>query len=971
MRHRRAACAVALLIALTGSAIAAPAGASPSGGATPTESAMPDATSVAPEPSVPLPVPDAPAAAAAAVDEPDAAKEADGAGDGADAVETRGAPVDPTPLTLSQPDGATFTARRWGDGVLNGYEDLSGHTIDQAPSGDWVYAEAVDAAGDLVLGSRRVDLDPAPSGVEPALRPEDPGPLPTPGAEADGPSGAPHVPHTGNAPTLVILAQFTNQVSVGTTPSQWASSFFGASSSVADYYDDASYGALDVIRATESNGTANDGIVGWVTLPRTHPNTGSLDSGDYANVNATAVAAVTAADPFVNFAAYDTNANGSIEPRELHVVVITAGYEASSGCGGPNVWGHRWTSYYATPPTVDGKVVLGTTSGGYTMFGEAHCAGASAHMATIGIMVHELGHDIGWPDLYDTTGATQGGVGRWSVMANGSWNATAGQPSGSTPPLPDPFLRSLQGWVTPTQVSGAGQSVTVPAATSSSTVYRVLANPGGVDWAMAGWGSQIGTGEYFLIENRQLTGWDAGLPGCGILVWHIDETRPTSGVNNTASRRLVQLEQADGLGNLNGAGTNRGDAGDPYPGSTGNTSFAVGTNPNSRLYGDADSGVAVTVPAGACTASKSITVSTGATPPTGPPNDAFASATAISGASGSTTGTNAGGSKEAGEPDHAGDDGGASSWWRWTAPISGRLTVRTDGSSFDTLLAVYTGSAVGSLTAVGSNDDGPGGLTSVVRGVAVTAGTTYRIAVDGYDYGSGPATGSITLRWSMPTGPSPLASWGAFIDRQCRDLLDALCSAQTRSQWISYLTANPSEGAQLVASIRATAHHTTYVDPVARLYRAFFLRHPDLSGLRYWISQRASGRGLFWSANFFAASTEFRDRYGSLSNRAFVELVYTNVLGRLGEQSGMDFWTSELSSGRRTRGAVMVGFSESAEYKRVSAVSINLAVITLMMLRRPPTASELGYWNREAAAGRMDAAGVAELILSSPEYAAL
>ena len=93
------------------------------------------------------------------------------------------------------------------------------------------------------------------------------------------------------------------------------------------------------------------------------------------------------------------------------------------------------------------------------------------------------------------------------------------------PPLPDPFLRSLQGWVTPTQVSGVSQAVTVPSATSSSTVYRVLANPNGVDWAMQGWGNQVGTGEYFLVENRQLTGWDAALPGCGILIWHIDETR--------------------------------------------------------------------------------------------------------------------------------------------------------------------------------------------------------------------------------------------------------------------------------------------------------------------------------------------------------------------------------------------------------------------------------------------------------------
>jgi hypothetical protein len=255
----------------------------------------------------------------------------------------------------------------------------------------------------------------------------------------------------------------------------------------------------------------------------------------------------------------------------------------------------------------------------------------------------------------------------------------------------------------------------------------------------------------------------------------------------------------------------------------------------------------------------------------------------------------------------------------------------------------------------------------------VTSGTTYRIAVDGYDGGAGPATGSVALSWWMPPtlGPTPFPSWGAYVDRQCLDFFGVLCTAQTRSEWVAYLTTYPAARGELVRGIRSSSHHTTYVDPVARLYRAFYLRHPDRSGLQYWIGQRASGKGLFWIANFFASSAEFRTRYGSLSDRQFVELVYTNVLGRLGEQSGMDFWTAELASGRRTRGAVMVGFSESSEYRLRSAIPVNLSVVSLMMLRRPPTDAELTYWQGEAAAGRMDAALVAESILTSPEYDAL
>jgi subtilisin family serine protease len=129
----------------------------------------------------------------------------------------------------------------------------------------------------------------------------------------------------------------------------------------------------------------------------------------------------------------------------------------------------------------------------------------------------------------------------------------------------------------------------------------------------------------------------------------------------------------------------------------------------------------------------------------GPANDNFANAQVISGNSGTVTGSNVGATKEPGEPNHAGNAGGASVWYRWTPSTSGSATIDTIGSNFDTLLAVYIGSAVNSLTLIASNDDiGGGNLQSRVA-FAATAGTTYSIAVDGY----GGATGNITLNWSL------------------------------------------------------------------------------------------------------------------------------------------------------------------------------------------------------------------------------
>jgi subtilisin family serine protease len=86
--------------------------------------------------------------------------------------------------------------------------------------------------------------------------------------------------------------------------------------------------------------------------------------------------------------------------------------------------------------------------------------------------------------------------------------------------------------------------------------------------------------------------------------------------------------------------------------------------------------------------------------------------------------------KETGEPNHAGDAGGKSVWWNWTAPSTTSVTFTTKGSGFDTVLAVYTGSSVSGLTLVTSDNNGGQCGTSKVT-FTPASGTTYRIAVDG------------------------------------------------------------------------------------------------------------------------------------------------------------------------------------------------------------------------------------------------
>ena len=137
-----------------------------------------------------------------------------------------------------------------------------------------------------------------------------------------------------------------------------------------------------------------------------------------------------------------------------------------------------------------------------------------------------------------------------------------------------------------------------------------------------------------------------------------------------------------------------------------------------------------------------------------PTNDNFANAASISGASGLVEGSNVFATREAYEPTHGGSGGSASLWYRWTAPSDGSLVVSTGSTSgsattsnFDTLLGVYTGSAIGSLAVQAVNDDNAlasGQLWSRVV-IEVTSGTTYNVAVDGW----GGAKGQVKLSWTF------------------------------------------------------------------------------------------------------------------------------------------------------------------------------------------------------------------------------
>jgi M6 family metalloprotease-like protein len=541
-----------------------------------------------------------------------------------------GGVASPTPFELQQPNGISFMARAWGDEWNNGTETLDGFTIVRAQSGEWVYA-ARSPGGQLVPSPNPVGTI-VPPGLQPRLRPTGTEQqfLPLLAAPGAAPPTQQAPPTAGNHRLLVIVADFTPTQSLGTTEAHWSQYFFAGGStyaptSVKNYWDTVSYGALTMLPAAESYGTANNGVV-FVTLGYAHPN----PVGNTGDFNRTITKdALVAADGFVNFATFDTNADGFISTNELHVYIIVRGYETSFGGSAAScsdrgrVWAHKWSLFGAVaPPTLDTKVVgsvagapsVGPQQGGYMQQGEWFCQTnpAISHEPTIGVASHELGHDLGTglPDLYDTNaglGTASNGIGEWSVMAGGSWNGffiTGNQ--GTHPAFPDPWSRWLLGFITPTEITSP-QVVAFPqietAVGANRGVFQLRTNPSGVDFVLGGGAGHVGTGEYFLIENRQLTGYDADLPGAGLLIWHIDESAANNadeGSDPPGNKRIVTLEQADGFFDLecyanppHSSICNGGDGLDPWQ-SPLFTTFNNFTAPNSRLWNGTQSGVSIT-----------------------------------------------------------------------------------------------------------------------------------------------------------------------------------------------------------------------------------------------------------------------------------------------------------------------------------------------------------------------------------------
>jgi M6 family metalloprotease-like protein len=482
---------------------------------------------------------------------------------------------------LSQPDGTRFAAHQWGDEWSNGWETSDGYSIVlSATDSRWYYA-VTGTDGRLVAGMQQVG-GAVPAQTQQHMRPSGSARAQASSLRDSSTAPQPVVPPTGTANVPVLMMNFAD-TTYSYSPGNFQEMLFGSrNNSMKDFYEENSYGAFSV-----SSGPS--GVLGWGRASHDHDFYGARtpfmsDSHPASLV----IESLEQADPYIDFADYDADGDCIVDV----VAVIHQGPGEEFTGNSNDIWSHRWN--------LESAQRAGDGTGPYVTNDRAACGNLVVNdyimmpeiqgeeISTMGVFAHEYGHSLGLPDLYDTDG-TSAGIGAWGLMASGSWNHVSRL--GDSPSHLSAWSKYFLGWLTPRPVHGSLANVAIPPVEQRAVAYRF------------GEGSPSEGGEYYLIENRQQRGFDAGLPGRGLAVWHIDESKATGnnrdnsqeciGTTNCNGRNYrVALVQADGAWDLERK-ISGGDQGDLFPGSAGNTSISGDSIPDSDWYNGSDSEMAL------------------------------------------------------------------------------------------------------------------------------------------------------------------------------------------------------------------------------------------------------------------------------------------------------------------------------------------------------------------------------------------
>ena len=328
---------------------------------------------------------------------------------------------------------------------------------------------------------------------------------------------------------------------------------YGAIGSVHDYFLDQSYGKFDL----------SFDVIGPVNLENTVSYYGNNVNGDDFHAGQMIYHACQLVDSLVDFNDYDWDGDGIAE----EVFVLYAGYGEATGGGAKTVWPHMWSLVEASKDDVIPEKVEfdGCQIDVYACSNELYSRSGYTEMG-IGVFCHEFSHCFGLPDLYDTGYSNVFGMGMWDLLDAGSYNGPLGL--GWVPAGYSSYERNFVGWMDFEELEKDTLVIDQKPLTEQGSAY-VIYNDGNRN-------------EYYLLENRTKKGWDAYLPGKGLLAIHVDYDPDiwdsnivnTVGKDNSHQRFTVfHASNSDFGGN------------EPYP-YNGNDSLTDNSVPQALLYNE-------------------------------------------------------------------------------------------------------------------------------------------------------------------------------------------------------------------------------------------------------------------------------------------------------------------------------------------------------------------------------------------------
>ena len=352
---------------------------------------------------------------------------------------------------------------------------------------------------------------------------------------------------------LVILVNFADKEFVTTSPQTTLSRIFNEkgyfAGSVHDYFYDQSYGLFDL----------EFDVVGPYTLSHDMAYYGENNSkGDDKRAATMISEACYMADKDVDFNSYDWDGDGEVD----QVYVIYAGYSEAEGAKSTTIWPHEWD--------LDSAVSIHDGNGSFKLDGvvintyacSSELQGTrGSRISGIGTACHEFAHCLGLPDMYDTTGNAFG-MDSWDLLDYGCYNN-----DGHTPAPFTSYERMFCGWLTPIVITGPVKVEGLGPITFSPVAYIIY--------------NKAYPNEFYMLENHQQQSWDKYSYGHGLLVVHVDYDEIAwldNSVNDKASHQRMTIVPADN------SLSNRNLAGDPFPGTGGNTSLTNTTQPAAKLY---------------------------------------------------------------------------------------------------------------------------------------------------------------------------------------------------------------------------------------------------------------------------------------------------------------------------------------------------------------------------------------------------